>query len=761
MVLFFDYSLIVLTVRRNHSFYFVKGKFLFKSTVLILIVFNSFLSAQNYLWPTNASNALSSSFCEYRPGHYHAAIDIKTWNREGYKCFAVEDGVIERIKISPFGAGKALYIKLNDGRKAVYFHLQRFTKKLEQKISEIQRAKKSYSIEWWPKNWHVKRGEIIAYTGQTGIGVPHLHFELRDEMSRPLNPLKFYKNVKDKIRPNLKQLLIIPQNEKSNINGSFVPQKFKLSYIRDGVYVIKEPIFAHGILGLAINGFDQADGVNNKLGFYSSKMAIEGKQVFEQAYNRLHFKNTRMVDIDIYYPEKARTKKNYNKLYLEPFNDLSFYNRKLGDGLISVNEDTVDFEISIEDFYKNKSIVKGQILPGKINSVKIKQSVLKDENMYLKLTMPSEIKGLKFFSGRKPDSMQEISYFEVIERLVNGDESILFLKIKLADKRDFLIRSEIENKFGQTIKTLAILNSEKEKQVKSHVELFGKQLYLSFKNIADSENLTLNILHSNNSNHVKVNIADNSSEFIFPAKDFIEGPIDFNLQDLNQAYFDTTVTANLLLPDQIQNFSFNDDSLTLSSTIKTVYDTLFFTVEKDTTNREEYDLPIFGSSYKMSIGDQILNRTLTLSLKSDSTFFADGQAAIYSLNKKGLHFVGGKYDARTGNISTRVKTFSTYIIAADTIAPDVKVKNPAPGKSYNNMPEIMFNAVDEVSKIGSDKNIEIYFDKDYVVPEWDFETNNVRARLHYKPQKGNHKITIKVKDRAGNLTEKIISFFIN
>ena len=176
-----------------------------------------------------------------------------------------------------------MYIRLNDGRKAVYFHLQRFTKKLEQKIAERQRAEKSYSIEWRPKNWQVKKGEIVAYTGQTGIGVPHLHFEIRDEMSRPLNPLQFYNNVKDKIRPNLKQLLIIPQNETSSVNGSFTPQKFMLSYMRDGVYVIKEPIYAQGALGLAINGFDQADGVNNKLGFYALKMAVGGIPVFEQA----------------------------------------------------------------------------------------------------------------------------------------------------------------------------------------------------------------------------------------------------------------------------------------------------------------------------------------------------------------------------------------------------------------------------------------------------------------------------------------------
>ena len=133
------------------------------------------------------------------------------------------------------GLVKHFYIKLNDGRKAVYFHLQKFTKKLEKIINQRQRAEKRYSIEWWPKNYKVKKGEIVAYTGQTGIGVPHLHFEIRDKNEQPLNPLQFYNNIKDNIRPQLNEILIIPQNEQSSVNGSFKPQILKLSYIHEGV----------------------------------------------------------------------------------------------------------------------------------------------------------------------------------------------------------------------------------------------------------------------------------------------------------------------------------------------------------------------------------------------------------------------------------------------------------------------------------------------------------------------------------------------
>lgn len=125
-----------------------------------ILLFTSSLLAQNYLWPTSASKYLSASFCEYRPGHYHSAIDIKTWNQEGYPVFAIDDGRIYRIRVSPHGYGKVIYLKLKDGRFAVYAHLQRFAPKIEQAIRKEQLKQQRYSINWKPKNWPVKKAKF-------------------------------------------------------------------------------------------------------------------------------------------------------------------------------------------------------------------------------------------------------------------------------------------------------------------------------------------------------------------------------------------------------------------------------------------------------------------------------------------------------------------------------------------------------------------------------------------------------------------------
>ena len=52
---------------------------------------------------------LSGNFGELRSNHFHAGIDIKTAGVEGQKIYAVADGYVSRIKVSPYGYGNALY----------------------------------------------------------------------------------------------------------------------------------------------------------------------------------------------------------------------------------------------------------------------------------------------------------------------------------------------------------------------------------------------------------------------------------------------------------------------------------------------------------------------------------------------------------------------------------------------------------------------------------------------------------------------------
>ena len=81
-----------------------------------------------------ASKTLTTVFGEERSRRFHAGIDVRTYGQIGDSLFAVYDGYVSRIKISPDGYGKTLYLKLNDGNTAVYAHIDKFQKSIERKI---------------------------------------------------------------------------------------------------------------------------------------------------------------------------------------------------------------------------------------------------------------------------------------------------------------------------------------------------------------------------------------------------------------------------------------------------------------------------------------------------------------------------------------------------------------------------------------------------------------------------------------------------
>ena len=74
------------------------------SIFLSFIFVGSILYPQELKWPTNAGDAYSSNFGEYRDDHFHMGLDIKTNGRTGYEVYAIENGFISRI-VSNYNGG--------------------------------------------------------------------------------------------------------------------------------------------------------------------------------------------------------------------------------------------------------------------------------------------------------------------------------------------------------------------------------------------------------------------------------------------------------------------------------------------------------------------------------------------------------------------------------------------------------------------------------------------------------------------------------
>ena len=176
---------------------------------LITTLFFSFIFSEsnNYLWPNDYDEKITTTFGEPRSRRFHAGIDIRTYGEIGSNIYAIESGYISRIKVDPYNYGKAIYLTLEDGNTVLYSHLDSFSNEIENEIQKLRQKYKSNFIDHsFNKNRRIyfSKGDIIGYCGDSGsLSGPHIHFEIRDNNGSPINPLKYY-NINDTINPTEK-----------------------------------------------------------------------------------------------------------------------------------------------------------------------------------------------------------------------------------------------------------------------------------------------------------------------------------------------------------------------------------------------------------------------------------------------------------------------------------------------------------------------------------------------------------------------------
>ncbi|MDX1284434.1 MAG: M23 family metallopeptidase, partial [Draconibacterium sp.] len=213
--------------------------------IFYLFLFISVLSygqERYYSNPVKIPMLLSGSFAELRSNHFHSGIDIKTQGTTGIPIFAVADGYISRIAVSPTGFGKALYIKHPNGTTSVYAHLLKFQPEVENYVKNRQYEEKSYKVDLHLPSFlfPIKKDDEIAKSGNSGSsGGPHLHFEIRDTHTQePLNPLKYNFPITDNIPPKIFSVLVVPLDEKSHVNFGTVQRSYPVVFY-DGKYQLK------------------------------------------------------------------------------------------------------------------------------------------------------------------------------------------------------------------------------------------------------------------------------------------------------------------------------------------------------------------------------------------------------------------------------------------------------------------------------------------------------------------------------------------
>ncbi len=226
----------------------------FKSKLIISLAALSMYSAAVfaestdvvYRHPLAIPVSLSGNFGEIRSTHFHSGIDIKTQGVEGQKLYAVADGYISRVSVSPTGYGKAIYVthpKL--GTMTVNGHLQGFMPELATFVKDYQYRHKKFKVDLYPTKdrFKVKQGDIIGYTGNSGSsGGPHLHFEVRDAAtSETLNPIVVCDiKVADIIPPKIVSVTVVELDYSYGIPIHIVKKRYPTTSVGGGKYTLSD-----------------------------------------------------------------------------------------------------------------------------------------------------------------------------------------------------------------------------------------------------------------------------------------------------------------------------------------------------------------------------------------------------------------------------------------------------------------------------------------------------------------------------------------
>ena len=303
---------------------------------------------------------LSATFGEIRPNHIHAGLDIKTQGVEGKKVYAVADGYISRIGVSPYGYGNVLYITHYDGYTSVYAHLQRFSGEIARYVKQYQYKHKKFASQIYPEKgkFPIKKGDLIAYSGNSGgSGGPHLHFEIRHTVSeKPVNPMYFGYRIDDDVRPLIQGVSVYPLGDEAILEGGIKPMYFSVTGGERGRYSLKDRnvVHANGEIAFGICTYDQVGTSTNKNGPYLYELFLDDELAFQVEADSFSYSEPRYVNSLLDYRHYKQKKSSYVRTETDPFNKLQMIEKR--NGTVTVAEgDTVDVVFKIADYKGNTS----------------------------------------------------------------------------------------------------------------------------------------------------------------------------------------------------------------------------------------------------------------------------------------------------------------------------------------------------------------------------------------------------------------------
>lgn len=722
------------------------------------------LKGSDYIWPTNASQLLTSSFCEFRPRHYHAAIDIKTWNRTGYRVFAIEDGYVMRVRVSAFGYGKAIYLKLKDGNIVVYAHLQNFFPALEDYVNQMRLKNKNYRVDihLTSDKFPVSKGQRIGYSGRTGIGYPHLHFEIRDAENHPINPLQFYPNtIRDTIKPQLYEIAFIPFDHQSLINFTNDTLFYNLDQ-RNSVY-LEDTLLFTGKIGLVLKSYDQAEGATNSYSFYKANMWIDDSLVYTAKYDRFSYSTTKQVEIDKNFSLWRKNRGIYHNFYLHEANQLQHYqNFPANSGILDSNiltEGIHHLKIEISDFWQNTAQFNMDFIITHPVFLDYDLNRWLEDDLFVRIQSPQPLREIQVNTKGNTDRWYSLPLKQNFDSFKNREffHYTFTVSPALEDRKKPIKIYGITTSGIPTFPIFILPSTRNESDISSNgikiLESQAKQYW--FEIIIQSEHKKFQFALEELTRQIE-NI------FWYPIDEItyklhIPYPSYFLNSEIFEKYFGERFQEHVFIERKKSNTIYSSDSLFYAFFPQyALYDqTVVYVSIYDTVMMDKDEVQHIGKIYDLQPFDQAVDNAIWITMQiHDEITNSKGLSLYYWDSKKGWIYMPSTFEPTTYSLSTKVTSMEKFAIIQDTIPPVViPMQHEHNGQLVRDNGILMFVIKDELSGIGNESQIEVFLNDRWQLFNFDPEEDYISINIPDSTDTEYH-LKLRAQDNVGNFTEK-------
>jgi hypothetical protein len=741
-----------------------------KSSLIVLLVLAGVSLGADPIWPVKGRIDLSSSFCDFRPRHFHGGIDIRTGGTEGRRIYSPVDGYVWRIRYSYIGYGKALYLKDSEGYIYVVGHLRRLSDRLEKVVSDWQYKKEKYSFDIYfePDSIPVNCRELIAFSGQTGFGAPHIHFEKRNPSNMPLNPLSHGFHLEDKIPPSIEAVALVYKDAVSIFpNGMrrihMIPRydSQRQRYFLDTVILVRAPF------GIEIKAFDRIRDRGPGLNICRARLFIDDYVYYEVRYENYDYAQTSMVDLCFNYRLAVEQKEYWHLLYDSPGKDFSGSNSLYKEGGIFSGRTHYSYglhnaRVEIYDAAGNMSelVFPFVVAPGgKFFDIEW----ISDTAFYLlgqRDIRYVNVKDVDMYITSDRVGWEKIPAGHVKPRGIND----YYVTLPPTEKRLKMLMINVRGESGWVMTDQYVMPSNPKKhKYDFDYSLTGDGILFTAESLERfAPSPIIAIVYEDGYVHKVNTTALTSNKFAaFYKDDRIKTRIV--RMDLHESDADLPAVSRAI---ELVPAGNSPDDKTWEAT-----GGFIFSFGADDFYHPVYIRAVRVDRFPRHGGKRVSDvyavepSFIPLSGGIDIAFKLDEHVdktkiGLYRLNSKNKwEWLDAEVDG--GMITGRSGWMGTFVVLEDTEAPRVKNISPRTDRTVETAyPMIRCTITDNLSKIESDDQIAVFLDGQWLIPEYDPETTVLQTYPRAPLADGRHELVIKVSDRIGNSRTVHSHFFV-